>query len=115
MSCDMTSAEREGFEPSRPLRAYGISSAAPSTELGDHSATILATNRQSPSSGGPRFSRQGYVERGVDRATAPRPFWQQTDNRLARAARASPDKAMSSAGSTVRPLRDHFGNKPTIA
>ena len=36
-------AEREGFEPSRPLRAYGISSAAPSTELGDRSATILAT------------------------------------------------------------------------
>ena len=34
-------AEREGFEPSRPLRAYGISSAAPSTELGDRSATIL--------------------------------------------------------------------------
>ncbi len=31
-------AEREGFEPSRPLRAYGISSAAPSTELGDRSA-----------------------------------------------------------------------------
>src|SRR5436309_15626606 len=81
MSCDMTSAEREGFEPSRPLRAYGISSAAPSTELGDRSATILATNRQSPSSGGPRLSRQGYVERG----------------------------------STVRPLRDHFGNKPAIA
>src|SRR2546427_4558438 len=112
----MTLAEREGFEPSRPLRAYGISSAAPSTELGDRSATILATNRQSPSSGGPRLSRQGYVERGVDRATAPRPFWQQTDNRLARAApRASPGKAMSSAGSTVRPLRDHFGNKPTMA
>ena len=35
-------AEREGFEPSRPLRAYGISSAAPSTELGDRSAIILA-------------------------------------------------------------------------
>ena len=34
-------AEREGFEPSRPLRAYGISSAAPSTELGDRSAAKL--------------------------------------------------------------------------
>ncbi len=31
-------AERERFELSRPLRAYGISSAAPSTELGDRSA-----------------------------------------------------------------------------
>jgi hypothetical protein len=32
-------AERERFELSRPLRAYGISSAAPSTELGDYSVT----------------------------------------------------------------------------
>jgi hypothetical protein len=32
-------AERERFELSRPLRAYGISSAAPSTELGDRSVT----------------------------------------------------------------------------
>ena len=31
-------AERERFELSRPLRAYGISSAAPSTGLGDRSA-----------------------------------------------------------------------------
>jgi hypothetical protein len=30
-------AERERFELSRPLRAYGISSAAPSTKLGDRS------------------------------------------------------------------------------
>jgi hypothetical protein len=28
-------AEREGFEPSRGLPPYGISSAAPSTGLGD--------------------------------------------------------------------------------
>jgi hypothetical protein len=35
-------AERERFELSRPLRAYGISSAAPSTELGDRSATTVA-------------------------------------------------------------------------
>ena len=39
----MTMAERVGFEPTRPLRAYGISSAAPSTELGDRSAARLAT------------------------------------------------------------------------
>src|SRR5258708_4634196 len=30
-------ADGVGFEPTRPLRAYGISSAAPSTELGDPS------------------------------------------------------------------------------
>ncbi len=48
-------AEREGFEPSRPLRAYGISSAAPSTELGDRSAFILATteNRLARSTAAP--------------------------------------------------------------
>lgn len=38
-------AEREGFEPSRPLRAYGISSAAPSTELGDRSAGHSSNHR----------------------------------------------------------------------
>src|SRR2546421_2528183 len=38
-------ADGEGFEPSRPLRAYGISSAAPSTELGDPSATILPSTK----------------------------------------------------------------------
>ena len=43
-------AEREGFEPSRPLRAYGISSAAPSTELGDRSAANSSNQRHSPSS-----------------------------------------------------------------
>src|SRR5450759_4980034 len=32
-------AERERFELSRPLQAYGISSAAPSTGLGDRSTT----------------------------------------------------------------------------
>ena len=40
----------EGFEPSRPLRAYGISSAAPSTELGDRSAANSSNQRHSPSS-----------------------------------------------------------------
>ncbi len=39
-------AEREGFEPSRPLRAYGISSAAPSTELGDRSVARLAMTQK---------------------------------------------------------------------
>jgi hypothetical protein len=39
-------AEREGFEPSRPLRAYGISSAAPSTELGDRSILNSGNNRE---------------------------------------------------------------------
>ena len=34
---EVSMAEREGFEPSRRLPAYGISSAAPSTELGDRS------------------------------------------------------------------------------
>ena len=38
-------AERERFELSRPLRAYGISSAAPSTELGDRSAPISSNQR----------------------------------------------------------------------
>ena len=33
-----TLAERVGFEPTRRLPAYGISSAAPSTGLGDLSA-----------------------------------------------------------------------------
>jgi hypothetical protein len=49
--CNVQLAEREGFEPSRPLRAYGISSAAPSTELGDRSANNSGNNHQSPSSG----------------------------------------------------------------
>ena len=56
-------AEREGFEPSRPLRAYGISSAAPSTELGDRSAarlpmTLVPPHRVGRSGGdaGPRIS-----------------------------------------------------------
>ncbi len=35
-------AERERFELSRPLRAYGISSAAPSTELGDRSGFTVS-------------------------------------------------------------------------
>ncbi len=33
----MEMADGVGFEPTRPLRAYGISSAAPSTKLGDPS------------------------------------------------------------------------------
>ena len=41
----MTLADGVGFEPTRPLRAYGISSAAPSTELGDPSATILPSTK----------------------------------------------------------------------
>src|SRR6266568_2529167 len=45
---DRQRAEREGFEPSRPLRAYGISSAAPSTELGDRSGNIVATTASLP-------------------------------------------------------------------
>src|SRR5437868_11033278 len=68
-------AEREGFEPSRPLRAYGISSAAPSTELGDRSATILPITAQSPSSGDRRDRRRLASLRlwaaAFDRATAP--------------------------------------------
>src|SRR5712691_5175399 len=39
-------AERERFELSRPLRAYGISSAAPSTELGDRSAPNSSNDRR---------------------------------------------------------------------
>src|SRR3989454_6805573 len=109
-------AEREGFEPSRPLRAYGISSAAPSTELGDRSTRNCANNRASPSSVDRRIAGRGtwsvvgrrtrpcdrsaiilanYTQRlarstaarlgeapgqswggGLDRATAPRSFWQ---------------------------------------
>src|SRR5438132_7761425 len=70
-------AEREGFEPSRPLRAYGISSAAPSTELGDRSATILANYAQrlarSTAAWQPEALDQSWGG-GLDRATAPRPF-----------------------------------------
>ena len=52
-------AEREGFEPSRPLRAYGISSAAPSTELGDPSPQQIVPNivTTSPGLGGTRLTR----------------------------------------------------------
>src|SRR3989475_11417285 len=70
-------AEREGFEPSRPLRAYGISSAAPSTELGDRSAIILANYTQrlarSTAAWQPEALDQSW-RGGLDRATAPRPF-----------------------------------------
>src|SRR5712664_3475250 len=44
-------AERERFELSRPLRAYGISSAAPSTELGDRSGITVSNSRGSASLG----------------------------------------------------------------
>src|ERR1700694_5207920 len=43
---DAKMAEREGFEPSRPLRTYGISRAAPSTELGDRSAPNSSNQAQ---------------------------------------------------------------------
>src|SRR6266702_8618336 len=49
-------ADGVGFEPTRPLRVYGISSAAPSTELGDPSAVHSANNDESPGSGDARFS-----------------------------------------------------------
>src|SRR2546428_9425315 len=35
-------AERDGFEPSRPLPAYGTSTAAPSTQPGAPTSLILA-------------------------------------------------------------------------
>ena len=42
-------ADGVGFEPTRPLRVYGISSAAPSTELGDPSEeAIVPTTPYSP-------------------------------------------------------------------
>src|SRR2546425_3273436 len=56
-------AEREGFEPSRPLRAYGISSAAPSTELGDRSVIILPnTAYRRPSVTAQRMSNLAPVD-----------------------------------------------------
>src|SRR5438874_12245512 len=83
-------AEREGFEPSRPVRAYGISSAAPSTELGDRSALIVPTTRN-------RLARAARASPDLDCHARGRPCDRSalivptTRNRLARAARASPD------------------------
>src|ERR1700682_5866202 len=65
-------AERERFELSRPLRAYGISSAAPSTGLGDRSATHCSNQHRSPRPVEP--ARDTYLAssmRAFDRATAP--------------------------------------------
>ena len=57
-------AEREGFEPSRPLRAYGISSAAPSTELGDRSAGHSSNHRLSGQAGANQVSSKLKVLNG---------------------------------------------------
>src|SRR5258708_37001061 len=69
-------AERERFELSRPLRAYGISSAAPSTELGDRSDRTLPMTALSPSEVEQRAQSGAEERRGAarcfDRATAPR-------------------------------------------
>ena len=65
-------AERERFELSRPLQAYGISSAAPSTGLGDRSAIRVAITVPSP--GEVERARDTYnplATRAHDRATAP--------------------------------------------
>src|SRR3989442_432645 len=80
-------ADGVGFEPTRPLRAYGISSAAPSTELGDPSWVNSANNGESPSSGGPALllTCPCYCA-GVDRATRPGSILPTTVSRLARAA-----------------------------
>src|SRR6266581_5130801 len=64
-------ADGVGFEPTRPLRAYGISSAAPSTELGDPSPrTLCQLRRRSPGSGGPAHRQAPQLlGAGVDRGT----------------------------------------------
>src|SRR6267378_4570048 len=81
-------AERERFELSRPLRAYGISSAAPSTELGDRSAGQSTQH--------PRNDRPPAGHLGRPRCTCPS---------SPRTARARPRRRSASTASPPRPDR----------
>ncbi len=107
-------AERERFELSRPLRTYGISSAAPSTELGDRSATTVSKWQWSPSSGDRSRQRldvhYALYERfrPCDRS-APN---SSNDRQVAWFGRPLASTTRCGLGalravSTVRPLRDH--------
>ncbi len=63
-------AERERFELSRPLRAYGISSAAPSTELGDRSGITVSNRALSalqPANRRPSTSPRGRIDAAAGR------------------------------------------------
>src|SRR6266702_4600509 len=103
-------ADGVGFEPTRPLRVYGISSAAPSTELGDPSAHNSANNARSPSWVDARFAGHFRAMRALDRETRPRSILPTTMSRLARATRASPTLLCQARARPCDPSAVHSAN-----